>query len=104
MRHLVFLFVNKLTCPLASELGRAGERNVSSWSKVSILAYLPQIYSPPLSWVRVVIWVLSTKRAMQKSVRDVLFLFLFFYGYERLRAFLRLLLIHMCLDFPILTE
>ena len=38
MRHLVFLFLNRLTCPLASESGRTSERNISSWSKVSILA------------------------------------------------------------------
>lgn len=38
VRHLVFFFLNRLTCSLASELERTGERNFSNWSKVNILA------------------------------------------------------------------
>lgn len=80
MRHLVFLFLNKLTCPLASELGRTGERTISSWSKVGILAYLPQVYSSPLSGESCHMGS-RYKKGNAKNVRD------FFYGYERIRAF-----------------
>lgn len=37
------------------------------------------------------------KKVNAKSVRDS------FYGYERLRALFRLLLMQLCLDFPALT-
>lgn len=98
MKHLVLFFLNRLTCPLASESGRTGERNVSNWSKVSVLAlsasnlFLSSLLGESCHMGS------QYKKVNAKNVKDS------FYGHERLKAFFRLLLMQLCLDFPTMTQ
>lgn len=98
MRHLVFFFLNRLTCSLPSESGRTGERNFSNWSKVNILSLSASnlFFSSLLG--KSCHMGSQYKKVNAKNVKDS------FYGHERLNDFFRLLLMQLCLDFPTLTQ
>lgn len=98
MRHSVFFFLNRLTCSLASESGRTGERNFSNWSKVNILSLSASnlFFSSLLG--KSCHMGSQYKKVNAKNVKGS------FYGHERLKDFFRLLLMQLCLDFPALTQ
>jgi hypothetical protein len=96
IRHLVFPLLNRLSYSLASEMKGTGERNISSWSRVSIFdSAASDLFSFLLGETCHI--GSQFKKVNARTIRDS------FYEYQKLSTFFRLFKMIQGLNFLTLT-